>query len=313
MNALRQNAYRFLLSSYPIWGKTKSWRNAFERILQPVFDVRIKLHGAKATIPSTYRYPLNIRQISTFNNPYVQLIYQVWKEKKQQLIVVDIGAAVGDGLLLIQQNIKEAIGKFYCLEGHRDFLKYLQINAASFHNTEIIDTILSDKEERIAALVQIHSTTASAQGDDTVQATTIDAVWNKNQLSPPDVIKIDVDGFDLKVIAGSKKIIEAYKPYILFEYHPWHLLDTGNDHLQAFSILSDAGYKKLVWYDKFGIFQHEIHTDDQAMILSLREKAMKEGREPDVHFDVIAIPEISRLNLDELKQCNFANHKPHPF
>ena len=313
MNSIRQNAYRFLFNSYPLWGKTTSWRKAFERLIQPVFDVSVKLHGAKATIPSTYRYPLTIRQFSTFNNPYIQLVYQVWKEKKRKLVVTDIGAAVGDGLLLVQQNIGEAINKLYCFEGHRDFLKYLQINASQFHNTKIIESILSDKEEEIPSLVQIHSTTASARGETTVQATTLDAVWEKNELSEPDIIKIDVDGFDLKVISGSKKILNGYKPYILFEYHPWHLLDTGNDHISAFSILLAAGYRKLLWFDKFGIFKYEIHTDDHAKILSVREKAMIEGREPDVHFDVIALPDGGRLDIEELKKCRFANNKPYPF
>jgi FkbM family methyltransferase len=313
MNSLRQNAYRFLFSTYPIWGKTKSWRNTFERIIQPVFDVSFKLHGANATIPSTYRYPLTIRQFSNFNNPYVELVHQVWKEKKRKLVIADIGAAVGDGLLLIQQNNREAIDKLYCLEGHKDFLKYLRINASQFQNTEIIETILSDRDEKIPALVQIHSTTASARGEETIQATTLDAVWETNNLLAPDIIKIDVDGFDLKVISGSKNILDQYKPYILFEYHPWHLLDTGNDHLSVFPFLSSSGYKKLLWFDKFGYFKSEINSNNHAEILSIREKAMLEGREPDVHFDVIAIPDTGRIDIEALKKCSFANNKPYPF
>jgi FkbM family methyltransferase len=313
MNRIRQALYNFLMSTYSLWGKTKAWRNAWERIIQPKFDLSTRLHGLRALIPSTYRYPLTARQVSTFNNPYVELIFQVWKEKGRQLVIADVGAAVGDGLFLVEQNIGQAINTIYCLDGHKDFLFYLQKNAKQFENAHVIGCILSDREESIPSLVEIHSTTASARGDQLVHATTLEKLWGANNLQTPDVIKIDVDGFDLKVIAGAVNLLKSCHAYLLFEYHPWHLLDTGGDPQIIFPILNELGYQRLIWFDKFGVYKTETMSDDAEGISSLREAAFNAGREPDVHYDLIALPPYSQLNIDELKNCNFARKKPFPF
>lgn len=39
-------------------------------------------------------------------------------------------------------------------------------------------------------------------------------------LSPPDHLKIDVEGFGMEVLAGARETIDIHRPFIYFEFHP---------------------------------------------------------------------------------------------
>jgi len=47
-----------------------------------------------------------------------------------------------------------------------------------------------------------------------------DSYLAEKKLAPPDIIKIDVEGFEPEVIAGMRHIIATYRPIIVFE-HIW--------------------------------------------------------------------------------------------
>ncbi len=62
----------------------------------------------------------------------------------------------------------------------------------------------------------------------------------------PDFIKIDVEGFENKVIAGAVNMIARSQPHIVFE-------DWLNNDKQHFGMLAGAGYRfyRIGWYDPF--------------------------------------------------------------
>ncbi len=64
---------------------------------------------------------------------------------------------------------------------------------------------------------------------------------------PPrlDVIKIDVEGYELEVLEGAKALIEKYMPVVIYECIPEYLAKTGqslNDYIAFFEGFSRAGY-----------------------------------------------------------------------
>jgi FkbM family methyltransferase len=196
-----------LLKNYPVPQGKKIGQWFWSKATRSGTSVTTKIHGTTAQIPADYTYPLICRNFKTFNNPYLELVHQTWLQKKRPLNIIDVGAAIGDTFLLIMQNDPEAVNTIYCVEGSPFFLKYLKENTATFDKAIIIETLLSDKNELIPELISLHSSTASALGNNKVIAQKLDTVLEAAMPPLIDVLKIDVDGFDGKVLAGSVNLL----------------------------------------------------------------------------------------------------------
>lgn len=71
---------------------------------------------------------------------------------------------------------------------------------------------------------------------------TLDSFCTKNSLTP-DIIKIDVEGYELEVIRGAQTILEKYSPIILLELHLSYLDRRGIFPHQILNLLTDKNYK----------------------------------------------------------------------
>jgi FkbM family methyltransferase len=60
--------------------------------------------------------------------------------------------------------------------------------------------------------------------------------------STPDVLKIDVEGYELEVLRGSRGLLASRKPAIVMEIHPPQLRLSGGSEDELFEILSRGGY-----------------------------------------------------------------------
>ena len=76
----------------------------------------------------------------------------------------------------------------------------------------------------------------------TGEITTLDSLFiNLPQI---DFIKIDVDGFDYKVLTGSAQLLEKFKPIVFIELGEYHLNlngDSAKDILRFFKKLNYSG------------------------------------------------------------------------
>jgi hypothetical protein len=58
----------------------------------------------------------------------------------------------------------------------------------------------------------------------------------------PDVIKVDVEGFELQVLRGSMSLLRAIRPVWLIEVHPPQLTLSGGTTDELFARLREAAY-----------------------------------------------------------------------
>lgn len=311
MNNIKHRLYLFATKHYTRVSHFPLFHLFWRWIVYPVYDVQIKIHGSEAVLPSTYHYPQLCREVTSFNNPYLQLVYQTFQNKQRKLVIVDVGAAIGDSFLLVNQNIPEAVETIFCVEGDAGFLNYLRKNIRG--NGIVINELLSDAKEQIPSLVNIHPSTARAEGSKIRKATTLDSIWKENQLLKIDVLKIDVEGFDGRVLGGCQNILSQDQPNVIFEFHPWHLKATANSTTQPFEILNDNAYTLFVWFDKFGNYSHTQRGYSKESIKQIAEACFSKGSALDWHYDVIALPQDSTLPLDQLSECLFARAKRYPY
>lgn len=268
----------------------------------------IKIHERRMVVSIGYMYPIFARKFDTYNNPLLELVYQTYLAKKRKVNIIDIGAAIGDTIAFIEANIPNVLDKAYCIDGDDHFFDLLKKNYGSRENIILIKELLTDKiSSSESRLERTHLGTASSIGSEKVNASSLDDVFSKYK-GGVDVIKIDVDGFDGKVLAGGLDLIRDTKPSIIFEWHPILCNLTGNNHSLHFSTLLEAGYSKFLFYTKFGKFSHFDNLNNMSNISLLAELCLRNKFEYDWHYDVIALHNTSDLEVLPLAEQEFSRN-----
>lgn len=156
-------------------------------------------------------------------------------------VVVDVGAFIGDHTIAYARRVGPN-GNVWAFEPNPEAFQCLQSNLAAFPNVCIGMTALSDKKEIVD-----HFTSANAganylrpaapevkmsqrvSGDLTC---TFDGSHTFDRL---DFVKIDAEGFELKILRGMRDNLHRLRPKILVEINTQRLLENGAN---VFDILS---------------------------------------------------------------------------
>lgn len=166
--------------------------------------------------------------------------------------VIEVGANVGAHSLIISKIIGKN-GNLVAIEPTDYAFSKLQrnynLNPALKENTKLLKTYISNKEhDKVAKIRSSWQINASNQIKDhkdetyTGEITSLDRLFNN--IPQVDFIKIDVDGFDYKVLTGSAQLLEKFKPIVFIELGEYHLNlngDSAKDILRFFKKLNYGG------------------------------------------------------------------------
>jgi FkbM family methyltransferase len=294
-------AYRTLIRLAPI-ARTRMGAAVWERAWNAtVADGRgvttIDLHGSPTTINVGHPYPAFMRRWPTYNAPLVEVVRLAAAAADRAVRVVDVGASVGDTALLLHDRCRDQVADIWCVEGDDVFAAILAANFADADDVHLVHALASDGAASIPALVRVHAGTASPQGAARVSSAPLDDLLRG--VGPVDVVMIDTDGYDGRVLAGARRICREDRPVVQFEWHPRLAAAAGVPLQLAFDELEAAGYEHFVWFDKFG---HYSHVDEDAASRAARAEWCRHGTTPapDWHYDVVAVPGGSGVDLAAL-------------
>ena len=180
-------------------------------------------------------------------------------------IVFDVGANIGDTTLLLAKQTGR-MGKVYAFEPLPVVNRILRFNSTlnGMEQIRIFDYALADSEgqatlqyptpgKTFSPMVGRSGITGSASLGDfdrtdapdcplqsiTVECTTLDTVAHSENIESLRLIKIDVEGFDCRVIEGARNTIRKFRPFIIFEYnHHWERRG-GRKLRDALAVLED--------------------------------------------------------------------------
>jgi FkbM family methyltransferase len=249
--------------------------------------VRTKIHGFDAIVPIGHWYLLVIQNYPKFNSPLLLLCQLVYKIKGRGLVIVDVGSAVGDTVLYIESKLPE-INRYVCIDGDDEYNEIIQSNLRFLNGRfHLINSLVSDKEEKIGKIEKVDPTTGSALSKNLGNANSLDNLLIKHE--EIDLLKIDIDGFDGVALAGSKGIIEKFKPAIIFEWNIPLFIKTKNDIMTPFKVLIESGYRYFYWFDNFGNF---LFSQVDPSLEELNQMAHYSVRMENIngyHYDVIAL------------------------
>lgn len=200
--------------------------------------------------------------------------------------IIDIGANIGDTVALIKSEVNVPI---ICFEGNDSFFELLKTNLKLFPEVKIYHKYLADKDGAKEMSADTNYGTSllieskQTSNEQILNFNTLDSFFNQLLIpSESKLLKIDTDGYDLKILRGAKNFLSNVKPILFFE------LDkklSKEDEKPTLDYLIDLGYKYVLIYDNFGnlllSMDLNINISKQLVNYSLIENA------PILYYDII--------------------------
>jgi FkbM family methyltransferase len=148
-------------------------------------------------------------------------------------VFFDIGANLGFFSLLAAHHSGLEEGRVVAFEAAPDNAEAIRVNAAlnRVPNIEVICAAVADRagrgrlqivdDQSWSKLVQFGEHPFTERVID-VKCVAIDELVSSGRVPPPTVVKIDVEGAELEVVAGMRETIAAHRPAIICELHDTH-------------------------------------------------------------------------------------------
>jgi FkbM family methyltransferase len=167
-------------------------------------------------------------------------------------VFIDVGAHVGYFTLLASRRVGPA-GAVLSIEPNPFALAQLRQNVARSHTVNVLVERSACGESLRVVRLYLHTesnssmaslSTANATGGVAVDVpcTTLDQLCQEHALARVDLVKIDVEGAELSVLRGMKRIMKDIRPVIVLELEP-HLLEAFGTPLQTvLTLLADCDY-----------------------------------------------------------------------
>jgi FkbM family methyltransferase len=238
------------------------------------------------------------------------LVNQAYAALGRNISFVDVGAATGDTVLLLEQRCAGKVGSYFCFEGDEEFENLLKLNMRQFDKVKIINAMLASTHKSIPVLVKHHGGSASATGDSLRNAKPLDSFASDFGLGV-DVLKIDVDGYDGEVLKGAENILTTYQPWVIFEWHPALIERARTECGTAFRALQDCGYKRFLWFGNTGLFSHFSEAPSSSELEEMNRYLLHVNSRCDEHFDIVALPDSAPALEPELAAMDFAREVAH--
>ncbi len=281
-----QSIYQHCLEGGPLRRRLfRGLRKLLLRFGNPA--VRIAYFGRSIVVPFNSDLAIHTAEFETYNSNLRRLCRFV-RAERGGLRLVDVGANIGDGAVLAEPREGDAL---LLVEGFPAFVELLKRNLQDVPATELAECYLSDQSSEVTVSeVAASATNRLVVGSGrTVKMETLDALIEQHpKLRPVGLVKVDVDGFDGRVLAGGRQLLRQDQPVVFFEFHPslWRKAKEPFD--RVLPMLRELGYGPVVVYDNQGVLLLRAHLSDASLIHSLTRYARLRRF---FYFDLAVFPE----------------------
>lgn len=204
--------------------------------------------------------------------------------------LIDVGANVGDTVAELRMVAHYPI---LAVEGDETYYGYLRRNVGDWPDVTTARALLGEEEKEIRAqLVGNYggSKQIASGGGAGMTVRTLDALlYDYPDFRRACMLKIDTDGYDLKIIRGARQWLEESRPVIFFEYDPHHLQEQGDDGPSIFPFFRNLGYRDLLLFEGNGDFMFSGTLDDERFLDEMH--ACFTGRASKKYADLCVFPE----------------------
>ncbi|MFC1813990.1 FkbM family methyltransferase [Thermodesulfobacteriota bacterium] len=176
---------------------------------------------------------------------------------KKDAVVFDIGANIGSMTLKFSQMTPH--GRVYAFEptdyAFNKLLRNISMNPELSKRIIPVQSFVRDRSEPDHQIEAYASWKVNGKSSDThplhggtiqtadaVSGITLDDFCEKEDIQRVDLIKIDTDGHELRVLRGARKTVEKFFPYIIFEVGLYVMEEQGIVFKKYFDYFSSLDY-----------------------------------------------------------------------
>ena len=217
---------------------------------------------------------------SLFYSSTVDSSLFVSKLAQKNWVVFDVGANIGQTAIPLSVKVGE-IGAVYCFEPDKENFERLSRNIdlnPEIKNIHPYRMALGDGSEiRLKAIrgSPINSGSVYIEreytdtSDSLVYIITLDEFVSQQKIKKLEMIKIDVEGYELKVLIGSTKTLSSFRPLIILEIDNKHLSRQGTNPIALKNCLEMMGYSlyQINHQAKLLPFYYEVSSDLHTDVL----------------------------------------------
>ncbi len=191
-------------------------------------------------------------------------VYWDFKEKQRDRlyslvklgdIVFDVGTNIGETLLHFGK-LAGSEGFVYGFEPDGENFKKVQRNIGlnEANNLHVFNLGVSDKTETVRlyrvdpnnlGMNRILSDTEAARFEDftTIETDTLDNIIKENNIERVDVMKIDIEGYEMHALRGAADLLAKFHPKLFIEVGYTRLIKNGTSPTEMIEYLESFGYK----------------------------------------------------------------------
>ena len=215
------------------------WRGQFKDELEvSVGDVTAKFDTKNQTAKNWF-YP----QLLDRDLHEAGLTRRLLEVLEESSVFYDLGANVGYFTILASVACRS--GEVHAFEIDRNLVHAIN-DSLRLNGSEatIVQRAVSDTSNQTLEYVEGRVPEIKQGAAETREVETITIDDYVSEHTPPDVMKVDVEGFEHNVLMGARGTFEQGHPEVLFlEIHPDRLQQNGSDKHQVISLLQEYGYE----------------------------------------------------------------------
>jgi FkbM family methyltransferase len=227
------------------------------------------INGRSLKLPLSHRLPEYLK-LYQFYGQLLQRISEYIHQKEGILNCIDVGANIGDTIAFLY---KKETDIFLAIEPCPKFNKLLVKNWGSNKNITVVSDICSSCSGEDTFIIQEHDGTASmlqkTNGIKMSKRTVDDIVDDYPTAINVNILKIDTDGHDFEVIAGSKRLLSRNLPIVLFECYAFENTNYVEDCLRTLNFFKQIGYNYFLLYNNSGNLIGGYSLDNLSPFLKL--------------------------------------------
>lgn len=294
--------YALRLLSYKKENKSaKKIERLYQRLLKKrkgCIAVKTRTNGQRLLCNFAHQLPFYQKEFPNYDRQLANLCSYMHEQSHRTINIIDVGANVGDTVLNI--GLKDAF--YLCIEGNKIYSRYIKSNLRKY-NHFLEEVFLSDSDTSCNYNIEASNGTGhliyAETQDERVRLISLDSLLENNFTEIKfDLIKIDTDGFDFKVIRGARNYLQKWSPLLFFEWDRAYCEEQGEDPLSIFPILDGLGYKECLLFDNFGNVFDNVDTCNTALLNLYINNTIGDGLP--YYYDVLAIPNNGEYTAKEI-------------
>jgi len=255
-------------------GKIPGVPELFLIIASKIFDDIIQVDGQRLRLPIAFGFEgfLELYRTGKIEPHVTQLFCSLIREG---MTVVDVGASFGYYTLLAAKRVGNS-GLVFAFEPNPQSYEVLieNIKMNNWKNVKTFQLAISDRREEVILNIPKMGQTGStfARRDNIVRKIRVKALPLDSflELRKVDIVKIDVEGAELKVLRGMRNILREGRAKIICEIHPKQIASLGGSISEIMDILEKYEYDCYLINEKCEIIETSILSNEHAHYLFQR-------------------------------------------